>query len=151
MDRAFGEVHGAASTYVTAPVPTSPTLALRAGGQKVWGDYPFHEAAYIGGPRTLRGYRENRFGGDASAYGNAELRVGVCRLKVILPGQFGLFAAVDAGRVFLHADPSGADSWHAGAGGGIWMSFIDRLQTVSVAIMHGDDMTGVYLRSGFMF
>lgn len=151
VDRAFGEVHGAASTYVTAPVPTSPTLALRAGGQKVWGDYPFHEAAYIGGPRTLRGYRENRFGGDASAYGNAELRVGVCRLKVILPGQFGLFAAVDAGRVFLHADPSGADSWHAGAGGGIWMSFIDRLQTVSVAIMHGDDMTGVYLRSGFMF
>ncbi len=147
----FGGVDGAASTYLTAPVPTSPTLALRAGGQKVWGDYPFHEAAYIGGPRTLRGYRENRFGGDASAYGNAELRFGLGRLKVILPGQFGLFAAADAGRVFLDSDPGSADTWHAALGGGLWMSFIDRLQTVSLAVMHGDDMTGVYVRSGFMF
>lgn len=151
VEEAFGEVDGAASIYLTAPVPTSPTLALRAGGQKVWGDYPFHEAAYIGGPRTLRGYHENRFGGDASAYGNAELRFGVCRLKVLLPGQFGLFAAADAGRVFLGGDPGDADEWHTGVGGGFWLSFINRLQTLSVAIVNGDDMTGVYLRSGFMY
>ncbi len=151
VEDAFGGVDGAASVYLTAPVPTTPTVALRAGGQKVWGRYPFHEAAYIGGPGTLRGYRENRFGGDASAYGNAELRFGLGRLKVVLPGQFGLFAAADAGRVFLDTDPGSADAWHAGVGGGLWMSFIDRLQTLSVGVVHGEDMTGLYLRSGFMF
>lgn len=151
VESAFGEVNGAASVYLTAPVPASPTVALRAGGQKVWGDYPFHEAAYIGGPRTLRGYHENRFGGDASAYGNAELRLGICRLKVLVPGQLGLFAAADAGRVFLDGEPPDADAWHTGVGGGFWLSFINRLQTLSVAIMNGDDMTGVYLRTGFMY
>lgn len=151
VEGTFGEVNGAASVYLTAPVLTSPTLALRAGGQKVWGDYPFHEAAYIGGPRTLRGYHENRFSGDASAFGNAELRFGVCKLKVLIPGELGLFAAADAGRVFLGSDPSSADEWHTGVGGGFWLSFINRLQTLSVAIMNGDDLTGVYLRTGFMY
>ncbi len=31
------------------------------------------------------------------------------------------------------------------------MSFIDRLQTVTVAIMSGDDITGFYLSGGFPF
>ncbi len=147
----FGEVHGAISTYLTAPIPTEPTLALRAGGQKVWGTFPFREAAYIGGARSLRGYRSQRFAGDASAYGNAELRIAIGRIKILVPGQFGFFGLADAGRVFFDDDPADADTWHTAFGGGLWLSFIDRLQTVSVAVVSGDDLTGLYVQAGMPF
>ncbi len=151
VESTFGSVNGAASTYLTANMPTSPTLALRVGGEKVWGTFPFHEATYLGGPSNLRGFRQDRFGGDASAYGNAELRFRVGKIKFLVPGEFGLFGAADVGRVFLDEDPDDADEWHSGFGGGFWLSFLHRVQTISVGIINGDDLTGVYVSAGFAF
>src|SRR5882724_3320046 len=45
----FGGLRAEAVTYLTAAIPFKPTLALRVGGQRVWGTYPFEEAAIIGG------------------------------------------------------------------------------------------------------
>ena len=42
-------------------------LALRVGGKKLWGTYPYHEAAFIGGPDTVRGLRRRRPISAASA------------------------------------------------------------------------------------
>jgi hypothetical protein len=67
-------------------------LALRVGGKQVFGDYPYHEAAYIGGANTLRGFPKQRFAGDASAFGSAELRIPVTRVYILVPGQLGVFA-----------------------------------------------------------
>ena len=151
VESTFGEIHGQASTYLSADVPTEPTLALRVGGQKVWGTFPFHEAAYLGGGNNLRGFREQRFAGDASVYGNAELRLFVSKLRILVPGRFGVFGLGDIGRVFYDEDPHGADTWHTGVGGGIWMSFIKRRHTLSVAVASGDETTGLYVRAGFLF
>lgn len=151
VESMFGEVHGAASAYWTAPMPLDPTIALRGGGQKVWGTYPFHEAAFLGGQSDLRGYREDRFAGDASLYGNAELRFDLFKIKFLLPGKFGVFGAVDAGRMYFAGDPGDADEWKTAQGGGVSLSFLQRMQTLSVAIMKGDDLTGVYARAGFMY
>ncbi len=151
VESTFGSVSGAASTYLTASIPTSPTLALRVGGEKVWGTYPFHEAAYLGGSSNLRGYRHDRFGGDASAYGNAELRFALGHVKLLVPGEFGLFGAADVGRVFLDEDPGGSGDWHSGFGGGFWLSFLHRIQSLSFGIIHGDDLTGFYVSAGFTF
>ena len=49
------------------------TLAARAGGQKNWGRYPWHESAFIGGSDSVRGYDRNRFAGDSSFYTNAQV------------------------------------------------------------------------------
>lgn len=156
----FGRFEGDARAYFTAPLASRPTLAVRIGGTRVWGTYPFHEAAFLGGPGfasgpesrgTLRGFRRDRFVGDASLFTNAEVRFALGETVVLLPAEFGLFGAVDAGRVFYSSDPATADRWHAGAGGGFWMSFLQRRQTVSVAIMRGPELTGVYLRAGFLF
>ncbi len=76
---AFGEVHGQVAVYLTASMPLEPTLALRVGGKKVWGAFPFQEAAFIGGRSTVRGFQEQRFAGDGSLYGNAELRLYLSR------------------------------------------------------------------------
>ena len=53
--------------------PLEPTLALHLGGKRVWGRFPFQEAAYIGDGSTVRLGRANRYGGEASLYGCAEL------------------------------------------------------------------------------
>jgi hypothetical protein len=145
----FGSVSGQASTYLTARIPLRPTLALRVGGDKVWGTYPYTAAAFIGGQRTVRGLRAYRFEGDASAYGNAELRLPISKLDVLAPFELGIFGLADVGRVWLKGESS--DTWHSAFGGGISLAFLNARNTVTAAVARGDHQTGVYLGSGFMF
>ena len=147
VESTFGELHGEASTYLTPRTSFGPTLALRVGGKKVWGDFPFFESAFIGGASTVRGLREQRYAGDAAVYGNAELRLRLGRYFLVLPGEYGIFGIGDVGRVYLEGESS--DTWHTGVGGGIWFAFLDRANTMSVAVVSGDDRTALYLRAGF--
>ncbi len=145
----FGEGHAEAATYLTAAVPLQPTLALRIAGKKVWGTYPFHEAAYVGGAGTVRGFREHRFAGDAALHGNVELRLFLTKFSVLVPGELGVFGLADAGRVYLSGETS--DRWHPSAGGGLWLAFINRANTLSVAAARSLEGTRVYVRAGFAF
>ncbi len=146
---AFGEAHAEASSYLTARIPLQPTLAVRIAAKKVWGTYPFHEAAYVGGATTVRGFVDHRFVGDAAVYGNVELRLAVAKFFVLLPGELGVFGLGDAGRVYLSGEAS--DRWHAAVGGGVWLAFLSRANTLSVAAAHSDEGTRVYARAGFPF
>ena len=49
VEETFGSVKGNAAVYLSPRSEKAPTLALRAGGEKVFGAYPYFEAAYIGG------------------------------------------------------------------------------------------------------
>ena len=147
---AFGEAHGEASTYLTARgVPLRPTLALRVGGKKVWGDYPFQEAAFIGNALTARLGRQNRFGGDAAVYGNAELRLDIGRMFLLLPARFGVLGLADVGRVFLDGESS--SEWHTAVGGGVWVAFLGSPNTVSVALARSEGAIRAYGSLGFAF
>jgi hypothetical protein len=145
----FGEVHGDAATYLTASLPLRPTLAFRVGGQRVWGTYPFQEAASIGGGSTVRGLYSDRYLGDASAYGNAELRLRLTSFSIIAPGEMGVFGLGDAGRVWVTGESS--SRWHTAFGGGLWFAYLDRSNTISVAAARSEGRTALYLRTGFMF
>ena len=147
---AFGEVHGDVATYLSASSSyLQPTLALRAGGKRVWGDYPFFEAAFIGGSSTVRGFRAQRFAGDGAVYGNAELRLRIARVFIVLPADLGVFGLADAGRVYVAGETS--DKWHTAAGGGIWLSFLNRDATFTLAVATSEERTGLYVRAGFVF
>ncbi len=146
---AWGSLSGQASTYVSAPILASPTLALRLGGEKIWGEPPYFEAASIGGSENVRGFSRQRFLGHASAFANAELRFRVTDFFLLLPGTLGLFGLADSGRVFAHGEES--DRWHSAAGGGIWLSFLSPANTMSLALARSSERTGVYLRAGFLF
>ena len=159
VESAFARVDGEVRAYLTARIPTNPTLALRAGGKKVWGSYPFHESAFLGGPGRfglsqgegpVRGLRKNRFAGDVALYANAELRLPLTTINLVMPADFGLFGATDFGRVFYAGDSAGADDWHNSIGGGFWLSFLDRT-ALTVTVMKGRDVTTVYFRAGPMF
>jgi outer membrane protein assembly factor BamA len=126
-------------------------LALRVGGKKVFGTFPFHDAAYLGGNTTLRGFAEQRFAGHAAVYGNAEFRFRAKRLRIIFPGNIGFFGLADVGRVFSDLDTPGENTWHAAYGGGMWLSLLGDLNTISLAIARSEERTGLYIRSGFHF
>jgi hypothetical protein len=147
VEETFGEVHGEVGTYLTPHKTFGPTLALRAGGKKVWGTFPFFESAFVGGAATVRGLREQRYAGDAALYGNAELRLRLGRFFVLLPGDFGVLGLADVGRVYLEGESS--DTWHTGVGGGLWFAFLDPANTITVTLARGDNRTALYLRAGF--
>ncbi|HEU5041301.1 MAG TPA: hypothetical protein VFT84_10790, partial [Gemmatimonadales bacterium] len=146
----FGALQIEGATYLTADsMPLQPTLALRAGGKHVWGDFPYQEAAFIGDPSTVRLGRQNRYAGESAVYGGAELRLRLAAHNILVPGEFGVFGLGDVGRVYLDGETS--DTWHAAGGGGIWLSFIERVNTISVAIARSAERTGVYVGAGFGF
>jgi hypothetical protein len=148
VEENFGEVHGQASTFLTADsLPLQPTLALRVGGKQVWGRYPYQEAAYIGGASNVRLGRENRYAGDASLYAGAELRLFLTSMMLVVPADFGVFGLADVGRVYLEGESS--DKWHPAAGGGIWISWLDRINTLSIAVAKSAERTGLYIKAGF--
>jgi hypothetical protein len=145
----FGEAHGEARAFLTAPIPLQPTLAVRAAGRRVWGLYPVSEAAFIGGPDTVRGLNIQRYAGDAAAWGNAELRLRLMEMNLLVPEEMGVFGLADGGRVWLKGEDS--NKWHTGFGGGLWISFLKRENTVSVAAAHSEGFTRVYFSAGFAF
>ena len=97
----------------------------------------------------VRGLQKHRYAGDSSLYGNADLRIYISRLRLILPGTWGVFGYGDAGRVYLEGDDS--DKWHYGYGGGIWVAWLDRSNTLSLSWARSEGRNAVYFRAGFNF
>ena len=85
------------------------------------------------------------------SYVDAGMMACIASLQLLMPGEFGVFLGADTGRVFFAGDPADAGKWHTGAGGGFWLSFLHRRRSVSVAVMDGAEMTGLYVRAGFLF
>jgi hypothetical protein len=156
----FGAVDGSAAAYLTPGGDRAPTLGLRVGGRKVFGDYPFFEAAYLGGglggisagqsEEPVRGLQRHRYAGDAAVYGNADLRLYVSRFRIVLPGTWGVFGFGDGGRVYLEREDS--SQWHYGYGGGIWFAWLDRSNALSFTYARSSEGSqALYFRAGFAF
>jgi hypothetical protein len=154
----FGEINGNVNAYLSAG--EAVTLALRAGGKKMFGPYPYFEAASIGEggmgkaalaepEDTVRGFRARRYLGDSSLWGNSDVRLRVSRLRIIIPGTWGVHGFADTGRVWLEGETS--DTWHVGVGGGIWMSFLKDRLAFSTGISHSKESDIIYFTGGFNY
>jgi hypothetical protein len=115
--------------YLTTSALTQTTFAIRVGGGKVWGKYPFFKAEFLGGIANLRGYRRERFSGDASLFTQAEIRFYLTDWKIIIPGKLGLLLFAEMGRVYTNINPS--KKWHPSYGAGLWASYLDRQLNLS--------------------
>jgi hypothetical protein len=150
VGEAYGSLELYGSTYLSAEAwPLEPTLALRAGTRKVFGDFPFFDAAIVGGRGTLRGYDSERFAGDLALFGAAELRLSLVQPRTPLLGDVGVLGFADVGRVYFDGESPGG--WHSGYGGGIWISFPEVSKAVSVVIARGEEVTRVYAYVGMPF
>jgi len=145
---AYSEIAGVASAYLTVPVLTRPVLALRAGGKKLFGDFPYFDAAFIGGSGSLRTEHRQRYAGDASLYGTTELRVPIAQFPLILPWDVGALGFVDVARVYVDGDSPGG--WHTGTGAGFWVGVISPETSLSVLYTNNPDRR-VLTSIGFAF
>jgi hypothetical protein len=116
----FTEVHGEARRAFSFNAPGSPVLALRAGGKKVWGSVPVHEAAFLGGNASLRALSSRSLVGDAAVHVGAELRLTAGEVTVMKRRvQYGFLGLADLGRVFY--DGASPHGWLADVGAGLWL------------------------------
>ena len=147
VESAFGGVGGDVSAYIQ--VVPQLVLALRAGGKRVFGTYPFYEAAFLGGLRTIRGLQKERFAGDACLFGSAELRLSLGKAVFVVPGEYGIFGLADVGRVYLKGESS--NKWHPAYGGGMFFSILDLSTVFTIAVASSEERVAVYFKAGFWF
>jgi hypothetical protein len=135
---------------VHRPLSDRLFLSLAAGGKKVWGDsFPFFEAAYLGGNRTTAGYNWNRFAGDASIFGQADLKITLHHLRKLIPGELGVTLQLDAGRVWLEEQPS--SKWHPSYGAGIFYAPFSRFALFEAGIGRSSEQTFFTFRAQARF
>jgi hypothetical protein len=121
---------GIFETYVkyfgTAKILIPVSLVVKLGGSKTYGQQvPFYKYPHLGQFSNLRGYKRNRFTGDASAYLNSELRFHFGKVNnFYLPFETGLIVFYDAGRVWMNGNKAGG--WHPGYGAGLYISPLTR-------------------------
>ncbi len=143
--RALFDVRG----YWTADSFTEITFALRAGGGKSWGKYPYYAAQFIGGASSLRGYSRERFSGDAALFGQAEMRMFLGKMRFIIPGRVGINIFAETGRVFARTEDS--DIWHPSYGGGLYLSYLGRMLNIGLNFAYSKEKLGIYITTSMMF
>ena len=149
----YGSVGGEAVAYL--PIGALPaTLALRAAVDHRIGDAPFFDGAVLGGPRSLRGYRPERFTGQTAAVVSAEVRARLFSVSTyVLPLRVGVLGFADAGRVWAPGSQAvGADpgDLHVGAGGGLWLGVLDRA-VLNMTLGASREATLLTLGAGFAY
>ena len=106
--------------YSSLNDPARVVSVLRLGGGHIFSkDYEYFQALNLGANNFLRGFRKNRFSGTSLAYGSLEFRIRLFNsTNYLLPGQVGLVAFNDVGRVWYKDELS--RKWHYAYGGGFY-------------------------------
>ena len=128
----YAKVAAVAIAHIALPILSTPLLALRAGAEKMWGDFPYFDAAFLGGARSLRTFSRERFAGDAALHGSAELRVPIAAFPFILPLNLGALGFVETGRVFVDGESPGG--WHTGVAAGLWLGVLNPGTSLTVML-----------------
>jgi len=129
-ETAYESLEGSIATFFPLNFATKPVIALHGGGRKLYGNFPYFDAAFIGGGSSFRTEHRQRFAGDASVYGSAELRVPLFKISTVVPTDIGALGFTDAAKVFVDGDAPGG--WHTAAGGGFWIGAVTAARNVNV-------------------
>lgn len=158
----YARVLGAVRGYWSpAPAAVDLVLAGRAFLQVQTAGTPFHSLDALpftedfhiglGGHRTLRGYRQDRFVGRTMAATTAELRWTFWRFRAARQ-KFALIAVpfVDLGRSFDSSKALTLADWRAGYGGALRISWnLATIVTIDYGVSSED--TGLYINFRHMF
>jgi len=145
----FTKISGEWSSYISFSQRPRVVYKIKLGGEKLFGDYVFTEAAKLGQKYNLRGFRYTRFYGDANLYLNTEMRIRVKQFNTyILNGTAGLMLFNDVGRVWYEGENS--SRWHDGYGIGLWWSPFDMaVFTTNYARSNEENLINVSLNYKF--
>jgi hypothetical protein len=146
---AYTKAIGDLRVYFTAPILSGITLGLRARGERVWGEFPFYDAAFLGGADDLRGFARERFAGDGSVLGSAELRVNLGKFFIIVPGNYGFMVSGETGKVLYKETVS--DAMHTSINWGVWIAPISKDNIFALTVASSEERTTIIVKSGFVF
>ncbi|MGB4848488.1 MAG: BamA/TamA family outer membrane protein [Saprospiraceae bacterium] len=136
--------------YIPFDISNMFVLATHIQADKILGDYEFFHALTLGGADKLRGFRTDRFAGDARVYQNTDLRLKLFRPGGMLPFSLGVFGSFDYGRVWYKEDTEAVDKWHIGFGGGIFIVPLG-LTAFRISYMSGEEDTQVIIGGSLKF
>jgi hypothetical protein len=146
VESQYGGVQGDVTAYLGNP---RAHLAVRTGGRKLWGDYPWFDAAYVGGVNN-RGFRSRRFSGDASLFGSVSLQAWLRDVGLrVIALRFGLVGLADVGRVWVDGEDS--KTWHSSFGGGLLVQPLGAPFVMHVLAANSTEGTRFYLGMGYPF
>ncbi|AYN66338.1 metallophosphatase [Euzebyella marina] len=150
QDNHFGYVKPSLSLIYPLHPSGIAVIATKVAGETVLGDnYEFYHGALLGGNKSLRAYRNERFNGKSAFYQSTDLRVGVSRFRTdFVPLQIGVSAGFDYGRVWLADD--GSSKWKNNFGGSVWVTGFSAF-TGNLGLYHGDEGSRLLFSFGFNF
>lgn len=136
--------------YAALSDPARFVAVMRLGGGKIFSEnYEYFQALGLGQNNYLRGFRRNRFSGEAMAYGSLELRVKLLDINsYIIPGSLGVVGFGDVGRVWVKNDQSA--KWHFAPGAGFYYTPFN-LVLVSGTVAFSEEETLLNLTIGTRF
>ncbi|HMK24981.1 MAG TPA: BamA/TamA family outer membrane protein [Chitinophagaceae bacterium] len=111
--------------HLYVPLLKNLVLAIRSGAATVTGLPEFYQHVSIGGSRTLRGFKRDRFWGTSSVSSANELQWLFNMRTHLFNGKAGLIGFYDVGRVWQKNEIS--DTWHTGYGGGFLISPFNKI------------------------
>jgi hypothetical protein len=119
------------------PLTKHISFAFRAGAATIVNDDVLnsgqqYEHTIIGGGRSLRGFRRERFWGQSAYYNQNELRFITDFHTKIMNGKIGIFGFFDNGRVWMPAEES--NKIHIGYGPGILLAPFNK---ISATVTYG--------------
>ncbi|MFT5435308.1 MAG: hypothetical protein ACI9OJ_006025, partial [Myxococcota bacterium] len=118
--------------YWSAAGAGQPTLSVRLGGRRVFGEAPYHESAALGGTSTVLGIRTGRYTGDTEVDASVLGSIKLFNARIIVPAEIGVHGVAGLGRVWV--DGTSPGGWHDGYGGGLWVSFLQRPLMASLTL-----------------
>ncbi len=151
-EQAYARLEGSLSNFFHTEVPFPITLGSRIGAATLSdNNYYFFHNNNLGQNNYLRGFRNNRFAGTHAVYHNLDLRIPLFFFQNHLaPGEVGLLAGFDYGKVWYQGDHS--DSWKSSISGGIWWA---PYQFTAINVFYTKTGNGEQntftLRTGFFF
>jgi hypothetical protein len=145
------ETGGHLSLYTDFLSKNHLILSTSFGASKIFGNYEFVQAQYLGFKQNLRGFRFDRFAGRSRAFNNTELRwrFGDDINLGLFRGSLGVVAFNDIGRVWVDNEQS--KRWHDGYGWGIWIAPLNRLLIIGSLTYSNEVKNFALVTFGFQF
>jgi len=135
----YGVAKGSVEYYMSTKQKSPLTFGMRLGGALTHGDVPWYKLPTLGDRNGLRGYFQNRFTGDRSAYANFELRYQIFEtIQTFIPLKGGVKAFYDRGRVFEEGSNEN-NEWRSGYGFGFYIVPLSESVTISVSLGFSDE------------
>jgi surface antigen Omp85-like protein len=149
--RPVSEIGGHMSLHTDFISKNHLILSSTFGASKIFGNYEFEQAQYLGFKQNLRGFRFDRFAGRSRAYNNTELRwrFGDDVNLGLFRGSLGLLAFNDIGRVWIENEQS--KRWHDGYGWGLWIAPLNRLVLAATLSYSNEEKNMAFVTIGFQF